>query len=83
MFALFIVFQSAAKTIVLPIFAGVVHTPCPAAATILEPKLSTLGLFSVQGLLVVFPHEVRGGIAKTTQFPHRSLKGFGIAPPTV
>ena len=73
---------SPAKTIVFPIFGGVLHVHCPAAFIILDQRLSVVGCPTVAGLLGS-SHLVSGGKAKTIQFHKRSLAGFGIAFPTV
>ena len=71
---------SPANAIVFPSFGGLLHVHCPAAATILEPRLSVVASAT---LPVVFLHVVSGGSAKTIQFPHKSLNGFGTAVPTL
>ena len=77
-----VVWVSPAKTIVFPILGGLLHVHCPAAATILDHRLWLLGWFIVPVALTLL-HVVSGGNAKTIQFPHRSLNGFGSALPTV
>jgi len=42
-FTLFSCEESPANTIVFPIFGGLLHVHCPAAATMLDHKLSVLG----------------------------------------
>jgi hypothetical protein len=73
---------SAAKTMVFPILGGLLHIHCPAAATILDHKLSSLGWLSVPVVFTLL-HVVSGGNANTIQFPPRSLNGFGSLLPTV
>lgn len=76
------VWVSPAKTIVFPIFGGLLQVHCPPAATILDHRLSLFGWFMVPVALMLL-HFVSGGNAKTIQFHHRSLNGFGSALPTV
>ena len=73
---------SLANTMVFPIFGGLLHVHCCAAAIILGSRFSVFGCPAVL-VVVALSHVVSGGTANTIQFPHISLNGFGIAAPTV
>jgi hypothetical protein len=64
---------------VLVTLGGVLHVHCVFASTC-AGVYSSVG---AHGFVFVLSHFVRGGTAKTTQFPPISLNGFGNALPTV
>ena len=67
------------KTIVFFTLGGLLHIPCFAALFCAGVTVSV----GAHGLVLVLSHVVGGGTANTTQFPPRSLNGFGSALPTV